>query len=71
MSDSHETAIEETAMPKNVRKLCFASQKGRLGACMTKLNEIKALMNDAGNVDTVCDALEVFKRNSGHIYKCS
>ena len=57
MSDQPETA----AQAEDALKSRIASRRGRLGACTRKTNEIKALLTDAGNVDKVNDALEVFK----------
>lgn len=52
MCDTPETEIED------ILKSCIASCRGRLGACMRRTNEIKALMIDVGNVN---DTFEEFK----------
>lgn len=57
MSDPPETAAEA----ENLLKSLIASRRGRLGACMRRTNEIKALMTDVRNVDKFNDTLEAFK----------
>lgn len=55
MSETSEIAAED------MLKSRIASRRGRLGACTRRINEIKALMTDVGNVDKVNDTFEAFK----------
>lgn len=57
MSGTPETAVEAEDMLKS----SIASRRGRLGACTRRLNEIKVLITDDGNVDKVNDTFEAFK----------
>lgn len=57
MSSTPETAAEA----EDMLKLRIASHRGRLEACTRRLNEIKALMTDDGNVDKVNDTFKAFK----------
>ncbi|XP_043965633.1 uncharacterized protein LOC122827096 [Gambusia affinis] len=56
MSDTETAPTYEDRL-----KVRVLSRRGRLGACTRKINEIKALMTDAGNVDAVNDSVQVFK----------
>ena len=52
---------EETAAAAEDRlRTRIAAPRARLGACTRKLNEIRALMTDDGNVDDVNDTFETF-----------
>lgn len=56
MSDTPETAAGPDLLKERI-----ASRRGRLGACTRKINEIKGLMTDVGNIDEVNVLFEVFK----------
>eukprot|EP00063_Salmo_salar_P065884 XP_014040719.1 PREDICTED: uncharacterized protein LOC106593859 [Salmo salar] len=38
----------------------YAARRGKLGACTRKMNEIKVLLVDGGNIETVNESLEAF-----------
>ena len=38
----------------------YAARRGKLGVCTRKMNEIKALLVDGGNIETVDESLEAF-----------
>ncbi|XP_032425050.1 uncharacterized protein LOC116723928 [Xiphophorus hellerii] len=46
---------------EDMLKVRVLSRRGRLGACTRKINEIKTLMSDAGNVDAVNESVQAFK----------
>ena len=51
-----ETAADAEALLKSLK----ATRRGKLGSCTRKMNEIKALIIDDGNVDIVEEGVETF-----------
>ena len=51
-----ETAADAEALLKSLK----ATRRGKLGSCTRKMNEIKALLIDDGNVDIVEEGVETF-----------
>ncbi|XP_034086675.1 uncharacterized protein LOC117555808 [Gymnodraco acuticeps] len=59
MSDDPRTSADAETLLKSLK----ASHSGKLGACTRKMNEMKALLVEDGNVEHVNEALEMFKLN--------
>ena len=53
-----ETAADAEAMLKSLK----ASRRGKLGSCTRKMNEIKTLLVEGGNVDIVVEGVETFNQ---------
>lgn len=58
MSRQPETAAEA----EDLLKTLLASRRGKLGACTRRLNEIKILLVEGGNVDHVNQCVGIFKQ---------
>ena len=53
-----ETAADAEALLKSLK----GSRRGKLGSCTRKMNEIKALLVEGGNVDIVEESVETFNQ---------